>query len=427
MKRALLASALVAVHCFSAHAQFAVERPPQFVLMAFDNCTELERWQEWSDFAAGMNRDSDRVHFTFFVSGVNFIANANRGVYEGPRQRRGAASINFGGTADDVRRRVEYINALRRSGHEIASHAVGHFNGSGWSAADWAKEFHAFNEVAAKVGPNNGFGDAVKLAFPLTDVRGFRAPYLAKSAGLFTTLRNAGFRYDTSGVGHAQAWPQKIDGVWRFDLVNLRISGQRQGHDLDGLQFPGRAVRRLPEPRCRRAARNSATRWFRPISITSRPIMPATARRLHIGHHFSDYQHGAYREALQDVCAHGLRAAGGALHHLCAACRLHGCAAPRHACGLSQGRFPARGAAGHQACRDGALTMLRRPGAASLPAEHRAFARHAPVIAGELAALADHAVARHDEADRVLADCGADGARRLLGCADLRWRCRNRW
>ena len=100
-------------HCSGAQAQTAVERPPQFVLMAFDNCTELERWQEWSDFAAGMNRDRDRVHFTFFVSGVNFIANAHRGVYEGPRQRRGAASINFGGTPEDVRRRVDYINALQ--------------------------------------------------------------------------------------------------------------------------------------------------------------------------------------------------------------------------------------------------------------------------------------------------------------------------
>jgi peptidoglycan/xylan/chitin deacetylase (PgdA/CDA1 family) len=148
--------------------------------MAFDNCTELERWQEWSDFASAMNRDSGRVHFTFFVSGVNFIANANRAVYEGPRQRRGAASINFGGTPDDVRRRVAYINARRRNGHEIASHAVGHFNGSGWSAAEWAQEFRAFNDVAAKVGSNNGFGGAVKLAFPLTDVRGFRAPYLSR-------------------------------------------------------------------------------------------------------------------------------------------------------------------------------------------------------------------------------------------------------
>ena len=164
------------------------------------------------------------------------------------------------------------------SGHEIASHAVGHFNGSGWSAAEWAKEFRAFNDVAAKVGPNNGFGDAVKLAFPLTEIRGFRAPYLAKSAGLFTALRNAASA--TTPAASAGACLAAEDR--RRLALRSRQSAhqrQRQGHDLDGLQFPGRAVRRLPEPGSRRAARSSASRWCRPISIISRRIMPAIARR----------------------------------------------------------------------------------------------------------------------------------------------------
>ena len=47
------------------------------------------------------------------------------------------------------------------------------------------------------------------------------------------------------------------------------------------------------------------------------------------------------------------------------------------------------------------------------PAQHRALAGQAPVIAGELAALAEHAVARHHEGERVLADRGADRARGL--------------
>ena len=112
-----------------------VERPPQFVMLAFDNCTELERWRDLSDFAAEINRDGDRLHFTFFVSGINFIEDANRNVYQGPGQRRGASRINFGGSADDGRRRVDYVNALFARVHEIASHAIGHFNGAHWSAA----------------------------------------------------------------------------------------------------------------------------------------------------------------------------------------------------------------------------------------------------------------------------------------------------
>src|SRR5262249_56553452 len=101
--------------------------------------------------AAGMDRAGDRVHFTCFLSGVTLLADASRALYAGPRQRRGYSSINFGGSADDVRHRVEYLNALNTSGHEIASHAVGHFHGGAWSAAEWTREFQAFDEVFDQV------------------------------------------------------------------------------------------------------------------------------------------------------------------------------------------------------------------------------------------------------------------------------------
>src|SRR5262245_65759206 len=107
--------------------------------MAFDNCTELERWQELTDFAAELNRDGDRVHFTFFVSGSNFIADGRRSIYEGPHQRRGYSRISFGGSPEQVRRRVEYVNALYRSGNESASPAVGHFHGAGVAGGGWDK------------------------------------------------------------------------------------------------------------------------------------------------------------------------------------------------------------------------------------------------------------------------------------------------
>src|SRR5712691_7707141 len=122
-----LVPCVIAAACSVCLPARAVERPPQFVTMAFDNCTELTRWQDLTDFSAEMNRDGARLHFTFFVSGINFIEDANRAVYEGPGQRRGYSRINFGGSAEDVRRRVDHVNALSRDGHEIASHAVGHF------------------------------------------------------------------------------------------------------------------------------------------------------------------------------------------------------------------------------------------------------------------------------------------------------------
>ena len=53
------------------------------------------------------------------------------------------------------------------------------------------------------------------------------------------------------------------------------------------------------------------------------------------------------------------------------------------------------------------------------PLRAAALARKTPVIAGEVAALAEHAMARHHERQRVLADRRADRARGL-GCADFR-------
>src|SRR5215813_6821289 len=154
-------------------AQAAVERPPQFVVMAFDNCTELDRWQELVDFAAGMNQDGERVHFTFFLSGINLLADASRMLYEGPRARRGYSRINFGGSAGDVRKRVDYLNALNAGGHEIASHAVGHFNGASWSAAEWTREFRSFNDILDNVGTHNALPEGAALAFAHTRVVGF--------------------------------------------------------------------------------------------------------------------------------------------------------------------------------------------------------------------------------------------------------------
>jgi peptidoglycan/xylan/chitin deacetylase (PgdA/CDA1 family) len=278
-----------------APAQANVDRPPQFVVMAFDNCTELERWQELSDFAAQMNKVGDRLHFTFFVSAINFIADANRNIYQGPHQRRGASRINFGGAPEHVRRRVEYVNDLNREGHEIASHAVGHFNGGSWSAADWDKEFRAFHEVLENVGPSNGLADA-KLAFPLSEVLGFRAPYLAKSPGLYSVLKKNGFRYDTSGVSQSDAWPEKIEGIWRFNLAMLRIQGSGRGTLSMDYNFFMAHSRAVNDASRYELAREQTLQTYLTYFRTN---YAGNRAPLHIGHHFSAYQGGAYNDALK--------------------------------------------------------------------------------------------------------------------------------
>jgi peptidoglycan/xylan/chitin deacetylase (PgdA/CDA1 family) len=291
----MFAAALGLLLTYAVPTHAGVDRPPQFIVMAFDNCTELERWQELTDFAAEMNRDGDRVHFTFFVSGINFIADGKRNIYEGPHQRRGYSRISFGGSPEQVRRRVDYVNDLYRNGHEIASHAVGHFNGAAWSTGDWEKEFRAFGDIVNNVGPNNGLAES-RLAFSASDVVGFRAPYLAKGAGLYGALKANGFRYDTSGVGYADAWPERIDGIWRFNLAMLRIQGSGKGTLSMDYNFFVAQSRAATDPRRYEAAREQTLQTYLHYFKVN---YAGNRAPLHIGHHFTGYQGGAYNEALK--------------------------------------------------------------------------------------------------------------------------------
>jgi peptidoglycan/xylan/chitin deacetylase (PgdA/CDA1 family) len=276
-------------------ARAEVERPPQFVMLAFDNCTELERWRDLADFAAEMNRGGDRLHFTFFVSGTNFIEDASRAVYQGPGARRGYSRINFGGSADDVRERVDYVNVLAAHGHEIASHAVGHFNGARWSAAQWEQEFQSFrdiltNAIAARA-------TATPLDVVPTRIIGFRAPYLATGPGLYATLRRDGFRYDTSGIGYPDQWPGKVDGVWRFGLAKLKIDGLgRSALSMDYNFFVAQS---------RAVANARRAEVFRAQMLATyldyfRANYAGNRAPLQIGHHFESYQGGVYNEVLKD-------------------------------------------------------------------------------------------------------------------------------
>jgi len=294
-KRPQILATLVAAQ-FAAATAFAVERPPQFIAIAFDNCTELERWQEWSDFAAGMNRDGDVVHFTFFVSGVNFIADANKGIYEAPHERRGTSRINFGGSVDDVRKRILYINELRARGHEIASHAVGHFDGRNWSAADWKREFDSVDDAFRKIAVNNGLPESSCFSFPVTDIAGFRAPYLATSPGLYSVMNAGRFRYHTNGGMEPDAWPAKKDNLWGFSLANIRLAGMRRKTLSMDYNFLVSQSFGLDDSRNRDLYRRQMLQSYLDYFSAN---YSGNRAPLHIGHHFNDYQRGAYREALQ--------------------------------------------------------------------------------------------------------------------------------
>ena len=278
------------------YAHAAVERPPQFVVFSFDNCTELERWQELSDFLDEMNKAGDRVHFTFFVSGINYLTNAKKNAYQAPGQGRGASNINFGGSPEDVQRRIGFINALKASGNDIGSHAVGHFDGRGWSAADWAQEFRSYADLFNHVTAHNGFPDAVKLAFPLGEVVGFRAPYLSRNPGLYTALRDNHFRYDASGTGNPNDWPEQKGGIWRFNLASLRIAGSGKYTLSMDYNFLIAQSGIAPNPRNQELYREQMLRTYIQYFKSN---YTGNRAPTHIGHHFFGYQGGVYNQALK--------------------------------------------------------------------------------------------------------------------------------
>jgi hypothetical protein len=136
----------------------------------------------------------------------------------------------------------------------------------------------------------------VKFAFPPSEVIGFRAPYLATSAGLYTALRDDGFRYDTSGDSWPEDWPEKTGGLWRFNLAELKLAGSgRHALSMD-FNFFAAQSHEVVDPARRDAFREEMLQTYLAYFHSN---YAGNRAPLNIGHHFFDYQNGAYREALE--------------------------------------------------------------------------------------------------------------------------------
>ncbi|MBX3191115.1 MAG: polysaccharide deacetylase family protein [Labilithrix sp.] len=264
-----------------------IARPPQFVILAFDGSYNLPFWRESRAFAA-----SNNLKFTYFISGVYFIPNAAKAGYVGPRNGAGKSAIGWGGTAAEIAERYEEVRLAAAAGHEIASHANGHFDGSSWSESDWNSEFDQFDKIMFE-----GVGvRAPRLGFGARDVVGFRAPQLGHSPGLFRTLPNKSYAYDTSKSDAANYWPEKNNGVWNFPLARLRIVGSNKATLSMDYNFYVADSRGEPN------AANKET-YKKQMIDTYMAYFQANyfgnRAPLHIGHHFSKWNGGAYWEAMQ--------------------------------------------------------------------------------------------------------------------------------
>lgn len=320
----------------SAAEEFAqIKRPPQFVVISFDNGRELRKWRELRLWARDLERRGKPAKFTFFVSAANFLSYAERRRYKPPRLRAGRSNIGFGGTAVDVRDRVSAINAIIADGHEFGSHAVGHFRGgkgrcfkgagvtcgANWTLNEWLYEHRVFEQLMADVARNLGAADEAVATIETNkptfdpvlhrDMIGFRAPHLSINAAMFDGLKRRGFRYDASWATGAaiDAWPVRhATGLWLFKLPRLSaktmVGRPARGRTLAmDYNFCARDTARHGHTciRINRSAQNR-DRFGRQMLATYlayfRQIFAGNRAPIHIGHHFSEFQAGTYHRAL---------------------------------------------------------------------------------------------------------------------------------
>jgi len=199
-------------------AQPAPSAPPQYVIISFDGAHDIAQWKRSRALAARTG-----ARFTYFLSCVFLLSKEMRAEYKAPGKKAGRSEVGFAQTKGEVVQRLGEIRLAAAEGHEIASHACGHFDGKQWSKAEWLKEFASFSRIMADAYEINGIeGEpAGWKAFADKAVEGFRAPYLSTSAALYAALQTAGFRYDASGVSRGPAGPHSEAGIERFSLPQI--------------------------------------------------------------------------------------------------------------------------------------------------------------------------------------------------------------
>lgn len=278
-----------------------VARPAQYVLMAFDGSYEPKMWKATMNFSDTMKASGKTVKFTYFVSGVYYLAEANRFLYHEPSRGKGRSAIGWGDDAADIKERVRLTDLAFMKGHEIASHANSHYSGDQWSEAQWTSEISQFYKILFSALSLNGIAAdpalPTGLHFTKKEVIGFRAPLLGVSAGLWPTLKKMGFRYDTSKTSPSNYWPKKNSyGTWNFPLAELRIAGTAKRVLSMDYNFYYQQSGGQPNPSL---AKTYEDQMFKTYMNYFNSNYNGNRAPVHIGHHFSLWNGGAYWKAMQ--------------------------------------------------------------------------------------------------------------------------------
>lgn len=297
----LIVTTLLSSMTFNQLYSSEAARPPQYVVLGFDGSKSISFWNDTRSFTKQMSEKNINVPFTYFLSGVVFLKDTQKKLYKGPKHSAGQSEISYGGTQDDLVNRIQQVNLAISEGHEMASHANGHFDGGAerWSESDWTLEFNVFNWLLINVLQNNSLPNSVEPLNlnPEKDISGFRAPYLGVTAGLWSTLKNFKYQYDTSRVSEPNYWPQKLNGVWNFPLAMLRVVDTNKKTLSMDYNFYVADTGAKPDPANAATYRSRMKRSYLKYFEAN---YKGNRAPLHIGHHFSLWNGGAYHNALKD-------------------------------------------------------------------------------------------------------------------------------
>jgi len=286
-----------------AAAQAKVDRPPQYVVFAFDGSKSVPMWNETRAFAKAQTASGKPVKFTYFINAAYYLAQNYRAEYNAPGLGPGKSAIGFGGQVDDVIARFKQTNLARSENNEIANHAAGHFDGSKWTQLEWHSEFAQFYDILFNVLQFNHVeqGLANELGklwmFNKDSMIGFRAPQLGTDQAMYAELPQWGIQYDTSGTAAPNLWPRRnSQGLWSFPLAEITVAGTNRKTLSMDYNFYYFHTKGKEDPSHAKQYENQmydsyVNYFFNNYNGNRAP--------LNIGHHFSKWNGGAYWAAEQ--------------------------------------------------------------------------------------------------------------------------------
>ena len=268
-------------------------KPPLFVVVSFDGAGDLALWARWRAVAKRVN-----ARMTFFLSGPYLYPGDHRADYKPPYHQPGASDIGWG-DASSVLARTTVLRQAIAEGHEIGTHANGHFCGTTgigrWTTAQWTAELSAFDQMV-RTGPTLAAGKTVAPPFDPATVKGMRTPCLEGNRPAYRqAMVQRGMLYDASAPGYI-AWPKMVNGLWNFPLQSVTLAGTTKptltmDYNLWFSQTGARVAPVVQAP----ALKAQVLATYRQALAKSR----ATGNPpLFLGNHFNRWNNSVYSDAL---------------------------------------------------------------------------------------------------------------------------------